>query len=73
MQGSLFPGGTVTGHQSNVRQPHLIDQINQYLRANLAHYKCPKTINFVTELPRTSTGKLQRFHLRKINQLEEKN
>ena len=30
----------------------------------LAGYKCPKRIEFVTELPRTATGKLQKFKLR---------
>ena len=35
-----------------------------FCRAHIAHYKCPRTIDFVTELPRTETGKLQRFRLR---------
>jgi fatty-acyl-CoA synthase len=34
-----------------------------YCRANLAHFKCPKTVVF-TELPKTSTGKIQKFKLR---------
>ncbi len=29
----------------------------------MAHFKCPKTVVF-TELPKTSTGKIQKFVLR---------
>ncbi|HYL47244.1 MAG TPA: benzoate-CoA ligase family protein, partial [Candidatus Limnocylindrales bacterium] len=34
------------------------------LRARLVHYKCPREIRFVAELPKTATGKIQRFLLR---------
>jgi fatty-acyl-CoA synthase len=30
----------------------------------MAHFKCPTSIRFVDELPRTATGKLQKFKLR---------
>ncbi|HEY2296875.1 MAG TPA: AMP-binding protein, partial [Jatrophihabitans sp.] len=33
-------------------------------RKSLAGYKCPKRIEFVDSLPRTATGKLQKFKLR---------
>ena len=35
-----------------------------HCRTYLAGYKCPKRIDFVDELPRTATGKLQKFKLR---------
>ena len=35
-----------------------------YCRENLAHYKCPRSVDFVAELPRTPTGKLQKRKLR---------
>ncbi|MDQ1733416.1 MAG: hypothetical protein QOK10_3575 [Pseudonocardiales bacterium] len=35
-----------------------------HCRASLAGYKCPKKIEFVDSLPRTATGKLQKFKLR---------
>ncbi|HEV7206287.1 MAG TPA: AMP-binding protein [Jatrophihabitans sp.] len=35
-----------------------------HCREVLAGYKCPKRIEFVAELPRTATGKLQKFKLR---------
>jgi fatty-acyl-CoA synthase len=39
------------------------DDLVQFCRANLAHYKCPTRIVFVS-LPRTPTGKIQKFKLR---------
>jgi acyl-CoA synthetase (AMP-forming)/AMP-acid ligase II len=35
-----------------------------HCRGALAGFKCPKRVEFVTELPRTATGKLQKFKLR---------
>ena len=35
-----------------------------FVRARLARYKVPRTIEFVSELPKTATGKIQRFKLR---------
>lgn len=36
----------------------------EFMRANLAHFKCPKTVDFVSELPRTESGKLLKRELR---------
>src|SRR5437588_3331661 len=36
----------------------------EHCRARLAHYKCPTSVEFRTELARTATGKLQKFKLR---------
>jgi benzoate-CoA ligase len=41
--------------------------LKQFVRARLAHYKCPRWIEFRTELPRTATGKLRRGALRGDN------
>ncbi|MDY7106363.1 MAG: AMP-binding protein [Actinomycetota bacterium] len=35
-----------------------------HCRANLAHYKCPRRVDFTDELPRTDTGKLYKRRLR---------
>lgn len=40
-------------------------KILETLRSRLVHYKCPREIRFVEELPKTATGKIQRFLLRK--------
>ena len=39
-------------------------EIIAFCRDNMAHFKCPTSIEFVPELPRTATGKLQKFKLR---------
>ncbi|MFM1654520.1 benzoate-CoA ligase family protein [Brevibacillus sp. B_LB10_24] len=38
--------------------------MQDYLKQKLAPYKYPRLIEFVDELPKTSTGKIQRFKLR---------
>jgi fatty-acyl-CoA synthase len=40
------------------------DEIRQFARDHLAHFKCPHTVTFVKELPKTATGKIQKFVLR---------
>jgi benzoate-CoA ligase len=40
--------------------------LKDFVRERAAHYKCPRKIYFVDELPRTATGKVQRFKLRAI-------
>jgi len=35
-----------------------------FARDQIAHFKAPKSVEFVAELPRTSTGKIQKFELR---------
>jgi fatty-acyl-CoA synthase len=38
--------------------------LGDYVRSRLAHFKCPTAYHFVTELPKTATGKVQKFVLR---------
>ena len=40
------------------------DELISHCRTSLAGYKCPKRVDFVDGLPRTATGKLQKFKLR---------
>ncbi|HEX6796940.1 MAG TPA: long-chain-fatty-acid--CoA ligase, partial [Ktedonobacterales bacterium] len=49
----LQPGATVTD-----------DELRQFSRDNLAHFKVPRGFHFVSELPKTATGKIQKFVLR---------
>ena len=39
-------------------------RIQDHVKATLAPYKYPRTVLFVDALPKTATGKLQRFRLR---------
>ena len=40
------------------------DELKAYVKERLAPYKYPRFIEFVDELPKTATGKIQRFRLR---------
>ena len=42
----------------------LIEELRAHLSSRLPEYKVPSQIEFLKELPRTSTGKVQRFKLR---------
>jgi len=42
----------------------LAGEIYEFLRQRLAGYKRPRHIEFLTELPKTATGKVQRYKLR---------
>jgi Acyl-CoA synthetases (AMP-forming)/AMP-acid ligases II len=44
---------------------HLKDQIRAYCRQNLSDFKCPATIEMVSELPTGPTGKIRRSLLKK--------
>jgi acyl-CoA synthetase (AMP-forming)/AMP-acid ligase II len=39
-------------------------ELIDHCRARIARYKAPKAIEFIDELPKTSTGKVQKFELR---------
>jgi 2-aminobenzoate-CoA ligase len=44
----------------------MIKTLQDHVKATVAPYKYPRAVEFVTELPKTQTGKLQRFELRKM-------
>lgn len=42
----------------------LVDELQEYMKAETAPYKYPRRIEFVDELPKTSSGKIRRIELR---------
>ena len=44
----------------------LIDDLQQHVRGRLAPYEYPREIEFIAALPMTTTGKVQRKELRKL-------
>ena len=44
--------------------PALADELKAFVKDKIAPYKYPRWIEFVPELPKTATGKIQRFKLR---------
>jgi 2-aminobenzoate-CoA ligase len=47
--------------------PELVKTLQDFVKSEIAPYKYPRAIEFVDSLPRTETGKLQRFRLRERN------
>ena len=48
----------------------LAELLKQHVKAKLAPYKYPRWVEFASELPKTATGKIQRFKLRAKSQTE---
>jgi benzoate-CoA ligase len=46
------------------RSDALADELRQHVKLHLAPYKFPRWVEFLDELPKTATGKIQRFKLR---------
>jgi benzoate-CoA ligase len=44
--------------------PALAEALKAHVKDRLAPYKYPRWVEFVAELPKTATGKIQRFKLR---------
>ncbi len=49
----LKPGAKVTS-----------EELRHFVREHLAHFKAPQGVTFVSELPKTATGKIQKYVLR---------
>jgi len=49
------------GHAAN---DALVKQLQDFVKSSIAPYKYPRAIEFLAQLPRTETGKLQRFKLK---------
>ncbi|MGQ4808264.1 Benzoate--CoA ligase [Candidatus Entotheonellaceae bacterium PAL068K] len=58
------PKAYVLLHQGYVASPELETKLQEFVKTKLAHYKYPRWIEFVDDLPKTATGKIQRFKLR---------
>lgn len=54
------------GEGAPLSPPPTEKDIVEFCRASLPHYMVPKTVVFKEELPKTSTGKIQKFVLRQV-------
>jgi len=62
--GMVKPKACVVLRQGSRGDEATIESMREHLRARLAHIKCPRWIEVMPELPKTATGKIQRFRLR---------
>jgi 2-aminobenzoate-CoA ligase len=63
-RGSLAVTAFVVLREGATGGESAVAALQQFAKTEIAPYKCPREIRFVAELPRTNTGKLQRFRLR---------
>jgi benzoate-CoA ligase family protein len=62
--GLVHPQAFVVLRSGVTASPALAAELTAFARAGIAGYKAPRWIEFVTDLPKTATGKIQRFRLR---------
>jgi benzoate-CoA ligase len=62
--GLIKPKAFVVLRSTTVQSAELTTALQQHVKSQLAPYKYPRWIEFVAELPKTATGKIQRFKLR---------
>ena len=62
--GLVKPRAYVVLHDGVVANDDLQNALKAYVKDRLAPYKYPRWIDFVQDLPKTATGKIQRFQLR---------
>jgi benzoate-CoA ligase family protein len=65
--GLLHPAAFVVLKKGVKARAGLAQEIRDWLRRKMVSYKCPQTVQFVENLPKTATGKIQRFLLRNTN------
>lgn len=58
------PHAFVVLRQDYNPSPELERELQDFVRSRTAHYKCPRRVLFIQELPRTASGKVQRFKLK---------
>jgi 2-aminobenzoate-CoA ligase len=52
------------GHQADAA---MAKQLQEYVKQAIAPYKYPRAVEFIERMPRTETGKLQRFRLKQLD------
>ena len=55
----------VVAREGTATDPDLVRALQDHVKAEIAPYKYPRAVEFVAELPKTQTGKVQRFQLRR--------
>jgi benzoate-CoA ligase family protein len=60
------PKAFVVLHEGHSPSPALAEALQVFVKDKIAPYKYPRWITFLPELPKTATGKIQRFKLRQL-------
>ena len=65
-QGMVKPMAFVVTKEGVDGTVALSKELKEFCKAKISHYKYPRWIRFVDDLPKTATGKIRRFKLREI-------
>ncbi|HJU20000.1 MAG TPA: benzoate-CoA ligase family protein [Stellaceae bacterium] len=69
--GLVRPKAFVVTSPGTAAGPRLADALSEHVRSLLPPFKCPRWFAFIDELPKTATGKIQRFKLREEGAAEQ--
>jgi benzoate-CoA ligase len=64
--GLVKPLACIVLKERSEASPALADQLKQHVKTLLSPHKYPRRVEFLAELPKTATGKIQRFKLREL-------
>ena len=64
--GLIRPEAWIVINENRADPDQIERELVQHCKAKLAPYKFPRWFHFIAELPKTATGKIQRFRLRAI-------
>ena len=64
-RGTIIKAFVVCADNSNL-DPALAVELQNHVKNMIAPYKYPREVEFVNALPKTGTGKIQRFRLREM-------
>ena len=63
----IKPVACVVLREGEAKTPRLARELQEYVLSRLPVFKRPRWVEFFDELPKTATGKLQRYKLREVN------
>jgi benzoate-CoA ligase len=63
-EGLVKPKAFVVLRPSHTPSDTLLEEIQEHVKRQLAPFKYPRRVEFIAELPKTATGKIQRYKLR---------
>jgi benzoate-CoA ligase family protein len=65
------PAAYIVVNESFAPDAKLTRELQEWVGSKLSHYKQPRWIEYLPDLPKTATGKLQRFKLRELQRTAE--
>ncbi|KZZ85668.1 acyl-CoA synthetase MbcS [Bacillus sp. SJS] len=71
IRGSVVKAYVVLGDGADAEDPGLVKVLQEHVKKLTAPYKYPRKIEFVTDLPKTASGKIRRVELRQKEQMRE--